>query len=127
MLAGLSLLCVGAFLCGLAIWAGSFALLVVGTAIFGCGQGPALLGRAAAADLYPPVLRGRGVGTVATAGAIGAVDGPLIAIAAESVAGSARPRAGRGAVPARSRCSARLCIWLIVGAATRSARRWPRT
>ena len=41
-----------------------------------------MLGRAAAADLYPPVLRGRGVGTVATAGAIGAVVGPLIAIAA---------------------------------------------
>src|SRR3954449_2425699 len=87
VLAGLSLLCAGAFLCGLAIWAGSFALLVVGTAIFGCGQGPALLSRAAAADLYPPMLRGRGVGTVATAGAIGAVVGPLLAIAAGGGAG----------------------------------------
>jgi MFS family permease len=82
LLAGLSLLALGALTCGLAIWAGSYALFVVGTAIFGTGQGPSTLGRAAAADLYPPMLRGRGVGTVATAGAIGAVVGPLLAIAA---------------------------------------------
>jgi MFS family permease len=82
LLAGLALLGLGATISGLAIWAGSYALFVVGTAVFGCGQGPALMGRAAAADLYPPMLRGRGVGTVATAGAIGAVVGPLIAIAA---------------------------------------------
>ena len=82
LLAGLSLLALGALICGLAIWVGSYALFVVGTAIFGTGQGPSTLGRAAAADLYPPILRGRGVGTVATAGAIGAVVGPLIAIAA---------------------------------------------
>jgi MFS family permease len=82
LLAGLSLLALGAMVCGLAIWIGSYALFVVGTAIFGTGQGPSTLGRAAAADLYPPMLRGRGVGTVATAGAIGAVVGPLIAIGA---------------------------------------------
>jgi MFS family permease len=82
LLAGLSLLALGALTCGLAIWAGSYALFMVGTAIFGSGQGPSTLGRAAAADLYPPMLRGRGVGSVASAGAIGAVVGPLIAIAA---------------------------------------------
>jgi MFS family permease len=86
LLAGLSLLGLGALTCGLAIWAHSYPLFVVGTAIFGSGQGPSMLGRAAAADLYPPVLRGRGVGTVATAGAIGAVVGPLIAIAAGGAA-----------------------------------------
>jgi MFS family permease len=129
ILAGLSLLCAGAFLCGLAIWAGSFALLVVGTAIFGCGQGPALLSRAAAADLYPPKLRGRGVGTVATAGAIGAVTGPLLAIAAESTAGAAGLERGAGPfllVPVLGS----LCIWLIVGlrpdprAVASDLRRW---
>ena len=88
LLAGLSLLALGALTSGLAIWAHSFALFVVGTAIFGCGQGPSTLGRAAAADLYPPMLRGRGVGTVATAGAVGAVSGPLIAIAAGGRRGS---------------------------------------
>jgi MFS family permease len=82
LLAGLALLCIGALICGAAIWIGSYVLFVIGTAVFGTGQGPANLGRAAAADLYPPMLRGRGVGTVATAGAIGAVVGPLIAIAA---------------------------------------------
>lgn len=82
LVAGLSLLALGALICGLAIWAGSYALFIVGTAIFGSGQGPSTLGRAAAADLYPPMLRGRGVGTVTTAGAIGAVVGPLVAIAA---------------------------------------------
>jgi MFS family permease len=82
LLAGLGLLALGALTCGLAIWIGSYVLFVIGTAVFGCGQGPANLGRAAAADLYPPILRGRGVGTVATAGAIGAVVGPLIAIGA---------------------------------------------
>ena len=86
LLAGLSLLATGATVCGLAIWAGSFPLLMLGTAIFGSGQGPSMLGRAAAADLYPPTLRGRGVGSVATAGAIGAVVGPLIAIAAGGIA-----------------------------------------
>jgi MFS family permease len=93
LVAGLSLLALGAMICGLAIWIGSFALFIVGTAIFGSGQGPSTLGRAAAADLYPPALRGRGVGTVATAGAIGAVVGPMIAIAATgsaSVLGIAR-------------------------------------
>ncbi|MDX6561140.1 MAG: hypothetical protein QOD65_954 [Gaiellales bacterium] len=84
LLAGMSLLAAGALTCGFAIWVESYVLFVIGTAVFGCGQGPANLGRAAAADLYPPMLRGRGVGTVATAGAIGAVVGPLIAIAAGS-------------------------------------------
>ena len=102
LLAGLSLLALGALICGLAIWAGSYALFVVGTAIFGTGQGPSTLGRAAAADLYPPMLRGRGVGTVATAGAIGAVVGPLIAIAAGGGAAGARHRALGGAVPRRA-------------------------
>jgi MFS family permease len=84
LIAGLTLLSAGSLLCGLSIWFGSFPLFVVGTAVFGAGQGPSLLGRAAAADLYPPALRGRGVGTVATAGAVGAVLGPLIAIGAQS-------------------------------------------
>ena len=88
LLAGLGLLGLGALVCGLAISIGSFPLFVLGTAVFGSGQGPAMLGRAAAADLYPPMLRGRGVGTVATAGAIGAVAGPLIAIAAGGTAGA---------------------------------------
>jgi MFS family permease len=129
ILAGLALLSLGSLICGLAIWSGSFALFVVGTAIFGCGQGPALLGRAAAADLYPPALRGRGVGTVATAGAIGAVMGPLLAIAAEGGAGTAGLDRGAGPfliVPVLGLVT----LWLIAGihpdprAVASDLRRW---
>jgi MFS family permease len=96
LLTGLMLLSLGALTCGVSIAIGSFPLFLVGTAVFGTGQGPSLLSRAAAADLYPPVLRGRGVGTVATAGAVGAVAGPLVAIAAEGVAGLAGIERGAG-------------------------------
>jgi MFS family permease len=41
ILAGLSLLSLGSLTCGLAIWAGSFPLFLLGTAVFGCGQGRA--------------------------------------------------------------------------------------
>jgi MFS family permease len=114
ILAGLSLLSLGSLICGLAIWAGSFPLFIVGTAVFGCGQGPALLSRAAAADLYPPLLRGRGVGTVATAGAIGAVLGPLLAIAAEGGAQGLGLERGAGPflfVPVMGIVT----LWLIAG------------
>jgi MFS family permease len=129
LLAGLSLLSLGSFISGLAIWSGSFALFIVGTAIFGCGQGPALLGRAAAADLYPPALRGRGVGTVTMAGAVGAVMGPLLAIAAEGGAGVFGMQRGAGPfllVPLLGLVT----IWLIAGirpdprAVASDLRRW---
>jgi MFS family permease len=129
LLAGVGLLSLGSFTCGLAIWAGSYPLFVLGTAIFGTGQGPALLARAAAADLYPPSLRGRGVGTVATAGVIGAVMGPLLAIAAEAGAGAAGLERGAGPfllVPLFGMVS----LWLIAGlrpdprAVASDLRRW---
>ena len=86
ILAGLSLLAGGSGIVGCAIALGSYPLFLLGTAIFGFGQGPAMLGRAAAADLYPPALRGRGVGTVATGGAVGSVVGPIVAAGVGSLA-----------------------------------------
>ena len=86
ILTGLSLLAAGSVVIGMAIAVGSYPLFLVGTAIFGFGQGPAMLGRAAAADLYPPALRGRGVGTVATGGAVGSVIGPIVAAGVGSLA-----------------------------------------
>ncbi len=77
--AGFALLALGAVVAGLGIGVGSFAVFIVGTAIFGLGSGPAMLCRAAAADLYPTALRGRGVGIVTSAGTVGAVFGPLVA------------------------------------------------
>ncbi len=76
--AGLMLLSVGAVICAASIVIESYALFVVGTLIFGAGLGPAMLHRAAAADLYPVEQRAHGVGLVVSAGAIGIIVGPLI-------------------------------------------------
>jgi MFS family permease len=77
--AGLALLTAGSVTCALAIVLRSYPLLVVGTILFGCGQGPSMMHRAAAADLYPIAQRAHGVGLVASAGAIGSIVGPLLA------------------------------------------------
>ena len=77
--AGLALLTLGALTCALAIVLQVYPLLVLGTILFGCGQGPAMMHRAAAADLYPTAQRAHGVGLVASAGAIGSIVGPLLA------------------------------------------------
>jgi len=77
--AGLGLLAVGAVICGASIVIESYALFVVGTLVFGAGQGPAMMHRAAAADLYPVAQRAHGVGLVASAGAVGSIVGPLLA------------------------------------------------
>lgn len=76
---GLALMAIGAILCGAAIVVESYALFVVGTIIFGTGQGPAMMHRSAAADLYPVEQRAHGVGLVVSAGAIGSIIGPLLA------------------------------------------------
>ncbi len=61
---------------------------MAGAIVFGLGSGPSMLCRAAAADLYPSALRGRGVGIVASGGAIGAAGGPLLAAAVEELGGT---------------------------------------
>ena len=76
---GLALLTLGAITCALAIVLQVYPLLVLGTILFGCGQGPAMMHRAAAADLYPVAQRAHGVGLVASAGAIGSIVGPVLA------------------------------------------------
>ncbi len=78
LLGGLTLLSIGAVLCGGAIWIESYALFVVGTLVFGAGQGPAMMHRAAAADLYPTAERAQGVGLVGSAGAVGSILGPVL-------------------------------------------------
>src|SRR6478736_6321617 len=76
---GFTLLALGAGVIGVAVAVGSYALLMAGAIVFGLGAQPALMGRAAAADLYPSALRARGVGLVASAGVFGAISGPLLA------------------------------------------------
>ena len=86
--AGLALLTLGAVICALAIFTSSYWLLVIGTIVFGCGQGPSMMHRAAAADLYPIEQRAHGVGLVVSAGAIGSIVGPLLGSGLVLIAGA---------------------------------------
>jgi MFS family permease len=90
---GFVLLALGAAVIGVAVALGTYALLMAGAILFGLGAQPALMGRAAAADLYPSALRARGVGLVASAGVFGAISGPLLASGAVALG----PLVGAGA------------------------------
>jgi MFS family permease len=80
LLLGYALLAVGGSAGGLAVWAESTWGLFLAATIFGAGMGATLLGRVAAADMYPSARRGRVVGVVVSAGTVGAVLGaPLVA------------------------------------------------
>ncbi|HEY8103009.1 MAG TPA: MFS transporter [Gaiellaceae bacterium] len=56
----------------------SAALVVVGFALVGIAQGTVLLARAAAADMYPPERRARGISLVLFGALFGAALGPLV-------------------------------------------------
>ena len=56
----------------------SSVLVIVGFALVGASQGTILLARLAAADLYPPERRGRGISYVLLGALFGAAMGPLI-------------------------------------------------
>lgn len=84
----------GGVLVVLASVAGSFPLLLLGTAVFGAGSSANLQARFAAADLAEPAHRGRAISTVVWATTIGAVLGPNIAApAGRSTAGLGIPEA----------------------------------
>lgn len=76
----------GGLVAAAGVAAGSLAWLLAAGAIIGAGVGPAQLGRAAVADMHAPEGRGRAVGTVVLAGAIGAVGGPPLAGAVHGLA-----------------------------------------
>jgi MFS family permease len=78
---GYALLGVGGSGGGVAAWAESTWGLFLAATVFGAGMGAALLGRVAAADMYPTARRGRVVGIVVSAGTAGAIGGaPLVAL-----------------------------------------------
>jgi MFS family permease len=80
LLIGHALLAAGGAAGGIAVVTGSTLGLFGATVLFGSGMGAALLGRVAAADMYPSERRGRVVGVVVSAGTIGAIGGaPLVA------------------------------------------------
>ncbi|HEX2030617.1 MAG TPA: MFS transporter, partial [Actinomycetota bacterium] len=71
-----------------AVVAGSLGWLRTSFVALGAGVGAALLGRAAVADLYPPERRGRAVGVVVMAGAVGAIGGPPLGAGVHAAAGA---------------------------------------
>jgi MFS family permease len=75
---GYAAIAVSAGSAGLSILAGSYVLLLVSTVVFGVGTGAAALARGAVADMYPPERRGRALGVIVAAGALGAIAGPLL-------------------------------------------------
>ena len=78
---GHALMAIGGGAGGLAVWAESLWGLFLAATVFGAGYGAALLGRVAAADMVPAERRGRVVGVVVSAGALGAIGGaPLVAV-----------------------------------------------
>jgi MFS family permease len=63
------------------------AALLIGMLLLGVGNGAAQLSRYAAAELHAEDRRGRAIGAVVWAGAVGAVGGPLLLGATGSLAG----------------------------------------
>jgi MFS family permease len=59
------------------LWS-STPLVVLGLALIGASQGTVILARAAAADMYPPDLRARGISLVLFGAVVGAALGPLV-------------------------------------------------
>ena len=80
LLLGHVMLGIGGAVGGIAVWKESTWGLFLAAGVFGVGMGAALLGRVAAADMYPSDRRGRVVGVVVSAGTLGAIGGaPLVA------------------------------------------------
>jgi MFS family permease len=78
MLIGIALGVVGAGLAFQAVIDSSFLLFLGGIALTGGAQAAYQLGRFVAADVYPPVNRGRAISNVIIGGTVGAVLGPWL-------------------------------------------------
>ncbi len=75
---GLILGTIGAGLAGLAVIAGTFALLLGGSALMGAAQAGLQLGRFAAAEVHTVAERGRAISNVVVGGTVGSIFGPLL-------------------------------------------------
>lgn len=83
---GLLLVGCGAGTIGAAAIMQHFPLLLLGLLIMGLGTGAVQQLRVAAADMYPPNRRAEGLGLVLTGSLVGAVFGPLLIRASETIA-----------------------------------------
>ncbi|TCO57000.1 putative MFS family arabinose efflux permease [Actinocrispum wychmicini] len=88
LLTGYSLGAVGALIAFAGAATSSLALLLLGQAMLGVGNGAAQLSRYLAADLYPLERKGFALSAVIWAGTVGALTGPLLIAPAASVAQS---------------------------------------
>lgn len=88
LLAGLTVIMAGAVVTGFSVVFSSFLLFLVGVLIFGLGVGAMQQLRLAAAEMYPPSLRGLGLGLVLTGSLVGALGGPLLIKAAQTASSS---------------------------------------
>jgi MFS family permease len=84
---GLGLALVGTIASGLAMLFHSIAALTIGMLIFGMGFNAAQQLRVAAADMFPPRLRGQALGFVATGSLVGLMIGPCLMWFSEAIAG----------------------------------------
>ncbi|HVM31204.1 MAG TPA: MFS transporter [Candidatus Limnocylindrales bacterium] len=101
LVAGYMVAIAGALVAIMAIVAGSFALLLLGSLAIGFGNSSNQLSRYAAADMYPPARRASAIGMVVWAATVGAVIGPnLIGVSGDFAATVGFPRlAGPYLVP----------------------------
>jgi MFS family permease len=84
ILAGLTLALGGTLLVGFSMSWGSLGLLVAGMLVFGMGMNGAQQLRVAAADMFPPQMRARSLGYVATGSLLGLVMSPALMASGES-------------------------------------------
>ncbi|MEX2503322.1 MAG: MFS transporter [Egicoccus sp.] len=87
--AGYAIAVVGALLAVLAMRAGAFGLLLVGTLLFGVGHAANQLTRYVVAELHEAERRGRALGWIVWAGTVGGVIGPNLLAPAGRAAESA--------------------------------------
>lgn len=107
---------VGAAILALAIAAGWFWLLLVGSLLIGVARAGGDMSRYAAAEVYPPNRRGRAIGLVVWGGVAGALAGPPLGGFMQDVAGSAglSPLAGPWMAAAGLLLFSALVTWAFV-------------
>lgn len=77
---GLTLALCGATVTGLSLWANSLAVFVAGMLVFGMGMNASQQLRVAATDMFPPHMRARALGYVATGSLVGLALMPIMVI-----------------------------------------------
>ena len=83
LIAAYLLATIGYLLAGIAVSRSLLALFVIGTAMFAASFGTANLSRLAAAEMFAPAERGRGVAWIQIAAIFGAIVGPLLLVLSE--------------------------------------------